>query len=402
MSLRLSGKPSWLKTRHRDILSESGQPVRLRGVNLGGWLMMEGYLLQGRNIPFHRFRERFIEEAGKRSYEQFQLDFYRTYVTGEDWATIRRWGANCVRLPFHYGLLESRPFVYREKGFEILDQALAHAARNGLWVILDLHAACGAQSRDWHADSDGKARLWSDKVNRERTWALWERIADRYKDHPEVAGYDLLNEPATDAKKLNLFYRGLIQRIRSVDRNHILFLEGNRWSTELEFLEDFSDDNYAFSCHSYEPVDFTFSLIPNLTYPSQGGSTKGRLRKHLSRYAKLSRARKRPMLVGEFGLNFRRGAYGEIQWLDDMLSIFDDLDFHWTYWTYKSVKNHVFPDGLLSYYPNPSWVNRVGPETGWETFARLWRKNRDAMVASWDSRNFQANQEMIACLRNHL
>ena len=31
---------------------------KLRGVNLGGWLLMEGYLLGGRNIPEREFKER--------------------------------------------------------------------------------------------------------------------------------------------------------------------------------------------------------------------------------------------------------------------------------------------------------------------------------------------------------
>jgi hypothetical protein len=41
----------FLKTDKTRIVAKGKRPVFLRGVNLGGWLMMEAYLLHAQNLP---------------------------------------------------------------------------------------------------------------------------------------------------------------------------------------------------------------------------------------------------------------------------------------------------------------------------------------------------------------
>ena len=55
----------FLKTSGSRIVDESGKEVVLKGVNLGGWLMMEGYMFGGRNTPEHEFRSSFEKAIGK-------------------------------------------------------------------------------------------------------------------------------------------------------------------------------------------------------------------------------------------------------------------------------------------------------------------------------------------------
>ena len=62
-------------------------------------------------------------------------------------------------------------------------------------MILDLHGAPGRQSGDHHTGEAGVNRLFSDAAPVKQTAAVWAKIAARYRDHAEVAGYDLLNEP---------------------------------------------------------------------------------------------------------------------------------------------------------------------------------------------------------------
>jgi len=55
----------FLKVYKTRIVLGEKKPVILRGVNLGGWLMMEGYLLHSPNIPERRFRKEFAAALGK-------------------------------------------------------------------------------------------------------------------------------------------------------------------------------------------------------------------------------------------------------------------------------------------------------------------------------------------------
>ena len=124
------------------------------------------------------------------------------------------------------------------------------------------------------------------------------------------------------------------------------------------------------------------------------------MRHLLAGYKKISLQKKRPIFVGEFGVNDRQGLYQEDVWLKDTLSCYKEFGFHWAYWTYKAVKNSLFPDGLYSYYPNPPWVNRAGPKQGWDTYADCWPKFKKNMIASWDTENFKENTKITKVLKN--
>ncbi|MEW5894256.1 MAG: glycoside hydrolase family 5 protein [Candidatus Omnitrophota bacterium] len=389
---------------NRNKIMSGNQPVHLKGVNLGGWLMMEAYFMHAPNIAEQVFKKDFEKRLGTEALHELENKFRDYFIRKEDIRMIAEMGFNCVRLPFNCRLIEKNPFEYDLDGVAYLDRAIRWAQQNGLKVILDLHAAPGAQNHDWHSDSLGKAGLWSSRSNQERVFALWKFIAERYKNNGTIAGYDLLNESVIDnTEQLNCFYQELIKAVRMVDRNHILFVEGNRWAIDLDCLRDFDDDNWAYSIHFYHPIEFTFNLTQELKYPlrsEHGGFDKSTLRGMTAAYEKFSK--KRPVFVGEFGVHSRQGIYGEDLWLIDLLDCFEEADFHWTYWTYKAVKNYMFPDGIFSYFPNDPWVHRQGPKSGWDTWADCWPTMKTKMIRSWQTKNFKANESVAGVLKKYL
>lgn len=393
---------SFLRTQKTQIVRATGQPVILKGVNLGGWLMMEGYILHSLNTPERKFKMDFLRALGTKALREFEKDFRDHFIQQEDIKAISELGFNCIRVPFHHHLVETTPYQYDKNGLVYLDRIVQWAQKYKIWVILDLHAACGAQNHDWHSDSLGKAQLWTKKSCQQRTFALWEFLGDRYQDKSWVAGYDLLNEAVVlDPRLLNQFYKELIRTIRRVDKNHILFVEGNTWATNLEALEEFDDDNLALSIHCYVPLDFTSNVVPHLSYPLRYQGiywNKAYLEKVFRSYARLAKRRAVPIFVGEFGIHCRQGRYGEDRWLNDVLSCFKEFHFHWTYWTYKAIKNSVLPDGIFSFLENPPWVNRLGPHLGWDTYKYLWLGRRKDMIRSWQTDQFRANPEILNVL----
>lgn len=400
------GTMSFLRTQGQRIFDERGREVRLRGVNLGGWLMMEAYFMFAPNRPLHLFERNFVKTRSKKALEEFHHEFRRNFIREEDFDNLLKLGCNCIRLPFHYRIVEPVSMKPGGKDVSYLDKAIGWARERGIYVILDLHAAPGSQNHDWHSDSDGKALFWTSARNQQRALKIWQFLADRYKDERAVAGYDLLNESVLpDPAKLNRFYTAAIERIRGVDKKHIIFVEGNNWAQDIDCLQPFEDDNYALSIHNYEPLDFTFNFVPFLRYPLKREKAPWNrmiLTKNLQRYARTAAKRNVPVLVGEFGVNAREGWYGEDRWLADTLTAYDKFEFHWTYWTYKAVKNFTFPDGLYSYRANPPWVHREGPVTGWDTYAALWPKHKKEMAASWRTEAFTPNQQLIKVFKTHV
>jgi endoglucanase len=406
---------NFLRVSKGRIVDQEGSPVFLRGVNLGGWLMMEGYLLCGRNIPEQTFKSQFTRRLGPAALADFEQTFRRTFVQELDLAQIAQWGFNCIRVPFHYRIVEGEPFEFKNPNIAFLDRLVKWAKKYHLKVILDLHAACGAQNHDWHSDSIGPADLWQKETFRQRTCALWAFIADRYRSQDCIAGFDLLNEATVDTSSLNAFYRDVIKAIRQVNRNHILFIEGHNWSTDIKGLDAFEDDNYVLSLHMYEPVDFTFNFIPHVTYPIQTplhclsyeGKKKrivchhGTMERMIAMYAHEAQKRAVPLLVGEFGINYRAGFFGEDLWVENMVSLFKTYQFHWTYWTYKSMKKYTLPDGLMCYYGNPPWINRLGPLSGWETYIQYWPKDEARIKNSWKTREYQTHRKIVEVLQKY-
>jgi aryl-phospho-beta-D-glucosidase BglC (GH1 family) len=379
----------------------------LRGVNLGSWLLMEGYILGGRNISEHIFKKDFAKKYGRRQLALFEAKFRGTFIIEEDIKRIASWGANCIRVPFNYRLIEESPYKYSRRGISLLKGLVSWAKKHKISVILDLHAAAGAQNADWHSDSSGKALLWQKKAYQDRTFALWQYLASEFKDDNTVLGYDVLNEPVVakpDLKLLKRFYKKLIAQIRKVDAGHRIFLEGNTWAQEIDFLEDLLEPGVSVSIHTYLPLDFTFNFKPGLRYPGVVGGVlwdKSTLKRTLKRYRDFSKANDVDIFVGEFGVNYRGGFFGELTWLKDTLDLFKEWDFHWTYWTYKCVARHAFPDGIIQYLDNSFWVRREGPVYGWENFLDSWKGQKGRIINSLKSKAFVENRDILDILKKY-
>lgn len=268
----------FLRADGTRIVDERGEPVTLRGVGLGGWMLQEGYMLEMPGAGTQRsIRARIVDLIGEAKAEAFYQAWRDNHVTKADIDALAAWGFNHVRLPMHYALytapVSEEPVpgqqTWREEGFRRTDELLSWLKANGMTVVLDLHAAPGGQGNDVNiADRDPEApSLWDDAANRDKMVALWRRLAERYKDEPAVAAYDILNEPnwgfhdAADRNGCkesgNAPLRELLQRttraIREVDTRHIVIIEGNCWGNNYRGVLDAGpwDDNLVVSFHKY-------------------------------------------------------------------------------------------------------------------------------------------------------
>jgi endoglucanase len=379
----------------------------LRGVNIGNWFLMEGYISGGRNIPEGTFKTEFEKIYGRKELDFFESKFRDIYITKADFKVISSWGGNCVRLPFHYEFFETSPYKYSKESLAFVEKILSWADEYNLKIILDLHAACGSQNCDWHSDSSGKALLWENEKYRDRTYSLWEYLASNLKDEKALYGYDILNEPVISQDKLSTlkkFYGHAVKAIRRSDKKNKIFLEGNNWAQQIDFLADILSENVSISIHTYQPLNFTFNFIRGCRYPGKIDNTswdKSRIAKGLKPYKEFSEKNNCDVLVGEFGVNYRGGDYGETRWLADILSVFNEFGFGWMYWTYKAVSQGVFPDGIMQYNDNPAWIRREGPIYGLENLYNQWPRHKKGIMDSWNTKHFSVNQDILDVLQKY-
>jgi len=378
-----------LQVKKGNIVSGDGKPVILKGINFGSWLNMEGYILGGRNISEHAFKDNFRSLNGEAALAEFTRLFRDNFIREADFKKVKNLGFNCIRLPFNFRLVKSKDIYYLEKAVKL-------CAKFGLYCILDMHAAPGSQNPDWHADSDGEVLIWKDKSYQREFISCWETLADKFKGEEAVAGFDILNEPVTSQSKWVLeLYKKTVSAIRQIDKKHIIFLEGNPWGQNIEFFNRPWEENLVYSIHFYEPIDFTFGFMRQLKYPGRIRGkywSKAQLRQALQKYYKIKKKWQVPIYVGEFGQNSRcPHCSREFSWLRDTLDLFRECGFHWTYWTYKAVAGPFYPDGLYQYLDNPLWLGRQRAIPGWENYYYLWKKYKKEIIVSWKTESFALN-----------
>lgn len=376
-----------LNTLGKKIIDEKGRSVVLRSIGIGGWLMMEGYMLGGKNIPEHVFKNRIRALYGKKGLERFTSGFQKHFFNESDIARIKRLGFNCARLPFNYRAID----------FRLFDQIIGWFKKHKVYLILDLHAAPGSQNRDWHSDSSGAAKLWDSPELIKRTVSIWSAISKRYRNEEIIAGYDILNEAVTEkTDKLNYLYSKIINVIRKNGDKHIIFIEPNNWAQDFKGLRKPDDDNFAWSIHFYLPINYTFNLNPMIRYPG-----KSYLKKELYRYRKVQLRDNVPIFVGEFGVASRCSeCNAELKWVEHTLSLFREFGWSWSYWTYKSVAGATVPDGLYRIY-DYEMFRRDSAAPGMENIYSVLKKDEKRFYKMLDTRNFSLHKELHKILTRY-
>ncbi len=346
-----------LKVHGTRIVDSNGHEVRLRGFCAGGWMNMENFI---NGYPGHESGVRAavaeVLGAGK---AQFFFDRMLDYFLGEDDIRFMAGlGATVLRVPMNYRHFEddARPFEYKRSALKRLDRIVGACRRHGIYVILDLHAAQGWQNPDWHSDNPTHmALLWSHKPFQDRVVALWEHLARHYRREPAIAGYNLLNEPVCGVKgALRKLYACTAEAIRRVDRSHMLFLDGNAFSKDFSEIDP-KIPNTVYSSHNYVAPSFDQG-----EYPGKIGRSyydRERLRREYRWGNTFMRKHGVPTWVGEFGSLYWGRATDpcRLRAVDDMISIFEEHQHHWTIWTYKDTGVM----GTAYVRPDSEWMRRT-------------------------------------------
>lgn len=309
----------FLKVSGTSIVDEAGNKVLLRGVNLGGWLLPEGYLMKfegGFDRP-RKINKLIIDLCGEEYAKQFWGEYRANYTTEDDIRRIAELGFNHVRVPFNANLFisEDEPPQWKDEGFELIDKVVGWCSKYGIYAILDMHGAPGGQTGANIDDcKNDKPELFTNPSDQQKTVDLWVKLAERYKNNPTVAGYDLLNEPiATQHSKhipaLVPLYRKIVEAIRAVDSRHIIFLEGANWANNFGSFPEPYDSNVAYSFHKY------------WDQVSPGA---------ISNYTSISKKHNVPLWCGEFGENSN-------EWYGSATRLFEDFGIGWCFWPWKKV-----------------------------------------------------------------
>lgn len=306
-----------------NIVNDNGN-FQFKAINIGNYMVQEGYMLNLGGGYQHEIKQKIADVVGNSNMENFYTQYRKNYLTKADIDSIASWGFNSIRLPLHYNLLTElgKPTVFYESGFAQIDQVISWCKANNLYVILDLHAAPGGQSSGDICDYiAGQSSLWEDvsgsnftsAQNRTQTIALWKKLAERYANEPTVGAYDLINETNWTLANNNLLLANLMKditaAIRSVDQNHLLFIEGNSYANDYNGLAPKWDNNMAYSFHKYwnDVTDQSLNFIFQMRDWQQV-----------------------PIFMGEFGENSNH-------WIAETVELMNKYNIGWAIWPHKKM-----------------------------------------------------------------
>ena len=136
---------------HRDgdqVVDGFGEPVLLRGMGLGNWLLPEGYMWGIEPPgPLSAWEiEAFVSElVGPDRAALFWREFRDRFIGEDDIARIAAEGMNHVRLPINSRLVMDEDGALEPAGIALIDRLIEWCGVHGLWVVLDLHGPPGAR-----------------------------------------------------------------------------------------------------------------------------------------------------------------------------------------------------------------------------------------------------------------
>lgn len=292
-------------------------------------------------------------------------------------------GATWIRLTFSKWQGQGRDFLIGDadhydglvaEDLAILRQALDAAEAEGIKVVVTPLSLPG---RRWSQQNGGKydERLWSDAEYQAQAVQFWADLAAALKDHPAVAGYNILNEPAPEKaaglaengttqalqdwqaaqagglRDLPTFYGQVITAIRAVDPVTPIMVDGG-WFANPRSLAAWpaplADDKVLYAFHMYEPYAATSApnmkrdqplRYPGVTTDYAGGEMvwdKAAVAAHIGAAFDWAKAQGLPptrIVAAEFGCMRRWADCGT--YLTDVLDAVDAQGGHWAFYSFR-------------------------------------------------------------------
>jgi len=331
--------PDFIHAEGTRLIDAGGERFTVKGINLGNWLVPEGYMFKFKRARAPAEISGVIEALiGPEEASRFWTEFRDGYIAEDDIRFIKAAGFNTVRVPLHWRLFvepganEAR---FEGPGWPLLDRLVDWCRESGLRVILDLHAAPGGQTGVNHDDGFGFPLTFYVPRYRRLTIELWRQLAAHYHDEPTILGYDLLNEPISPYSdeaylnpRLEPLYRDIVTAIRSVDPNHLVLLAGAQWSTSFEMFGRPFDANSVYTYHKFWANPTRDSLQSYLDFSNRWNV---------------------PLLIGETG-------EANNIWNEKFRLLHEQLGIGWCFWPYKNLDS----DSAVISIPKPK---------GWDLIA---------------------------------
>jgi endoglycosylceramidase len=295
------------------------------------------------------------------------------------------WGLNFVRLLILWAGVEPQPGVYDSEYLDMIEERLDWFHEADVHVFLDMHQdvysefTCGAGAPLWAVRDDGLDidcpaqwflgyfepgvqrafdNFWNydgEHSDLQDHYAdMWAAVATRFKDHPAVLAYDIMNEPHPgsdfdalealgvespdgpsplfDRTKLQPFYQRVINRIREVDADTWIGFEsryGAPGNGMASYFTKLDDPRQGSPRLFYAPHLYSVAMENDQAYDPESDKTITKWENHRASEIAIMDV---PLVAGEWG--FHNEWPNADLFMSETLDMYDRLQAGWAYWSW--------------------------------------------------------------------
>ena len=274
--------------------------------------------------------------------------YERTPVSGEPFCSdisndcydeIKRLGFDHVRLPVKWSAHtdDEHSSKIDSRFLDTVKDSVDNFINRGISVILNVHHFREA------ADEPRK--------NAHKLFAIWEQLADIFKNYPDSLIFEVFNEPTwrADAKEWNSVQNEAVSLIRQTNPTRKIEVCGVDYSGlfTLDYVTPpENDENLIGTFHYYAPMEFTHQGASwSATYRDVSGvhwngtaDELAYIRNSIYDHAVCwGKKYNLPLNLGEFGVYGRVSELGErAAWTKAVRDVCEEYGISWTYWEYDS------------------------------------------------------------------
>ncbi|KAM0698195.1 hypothetical protein Q7P36_001660 [Cladosporium allicinum] len=275
----------------------------IRGVNLGGWLLVEEWITPS------LFRSTRAEDEwnlcntlGKEECLKRLEEHWSSFITRDDFEDMKSAGLNAIRIPIGYwavDILSEEPYVAGQ--YPYLIQAVQWSSECGFQVMIDLHGAPGSQNGQDNSGLIGPVLFPSNSSNSDRSLDILRNLTEEFSQDiygGAVKAIELLNEPRLDddsfpMSQLKDFYSDGVKVVSSANA----FWGPSYWSTYTPLANKSQSQpqpTLILDSHQY----YAFAPLANLSRPE----ILSRICKTSHLLKNTSSSTSHPTIIGEFSL----------------------------------------------------------------------------------------------------
>ncbi len=299
--------------------------------------------------------------------------------TEDDFRRIADSGADHVRLPVDYKLIENESGGLLDSGMSHVERACKFSRNSGLAILIDLHSAPGMSFATPEINC-----IWNRRDLQDRFGAIWTGIARCFGDSDlDAIAFELLNEPtANDNSDWNKIASIGHAAVRRESQSRMIFVGSNSWQSPYTFpdLKHFDDPHTVYSFHFYEPFIFTHqkacwvgnlkrlnleigypAIVPNLEreaseMPDESMKTQtliysgikldfDRMEETLKHALDFKKRHNCELYCSEFGAITLAPQDARVNWFGDAVKLFSEYEIGWAVWDYMGAFGIFHKDG---------------------------------------------------------